>query len=94
MTPKEVRTQYNVDNHGIIRSPGKFDGEPVYAPAYWEVVLNGMADDDNGAESNPIAYFNLTENDRQTWPELDDAICLALQEDDNGFVHTHTTRKP
>lgn len=38
MTRKEIEAAYTVVN-GIIRSPGKFEGEPVWAPYYWEAYL-------------------------------------------------------
>lgn len=36
---------YKFDRHGRITSPGKFEGEMIYLPLYWEVGLDGLADE-------------------------------------------------
>lgn len=36
MTRKEIAETYKVDERGVIRSPGKFEGEPIYVPYFWD----------------------------------------------------------
>lgn len=48
MTRGDIIATYNVDERGIIRSPGKFEGEQVFAPYFWEAYLDGGADEDDG----------------------------------------------
>lgn len=90
MTRLEILEQYEVDANGIIRSPGKFESEMLYVPAYWDHYLNGCADDDNGE----VLTFYLDETDRAEWPELaGDATALHLAESGDGFVTCWFTGK-
>ena len=88
MTRKEIEALYNVEN-GIIRSPGKFEGEPVYAPHIWDMVLNDdydtLADTD---EADGAARVYITPEDVEEFPELDGEPFIEAWEDYNGFVHT------
>lgn len=86
MTRNEIEVEYKVKD-GRIVSPGKFEGEPIYAVAFWDAALNGMADDDNenGFE------FDLTDEDHTEWPELEGCDHILLVESDNGFVECITS---
>jgi hypothetical protein len=46
MTRVDIEMDYKVVN-GRIRNPGKFEGEMLYVPYFWEAYLNGCADSDN-----------------------------------------------
>lgn len=83
MTRQDIMTEYNVDANGIIHSPGKFEGEMVYAPYFWDAFLNGMADEDNGK----VLTFNITDEDREQFPELADVRAIDLINTDQGFVY-------
>jgi hypothetical protein len=68
---KNEKCEY--DNDGFkITSPGKFEGEPVFAPCYWQLGLEGMADDDDGK----VFTFKISKagndgaNDLRAWPTL------------------------
>ena len=67
---------------GIIVSPGKFEGEPVYVLHFWSMALDGGADvdDEDGFQ------FELSDEDRADYPALGDAEHLTLWGDDQGFV--------
>jgi hypothetical protein len=66
----------------IIRDPGKFEGCCRYVPHFWEVYLDGFADDDDGE----ILFFNVTADDVAKFPELTDRVTVRLMEDDQGFI--------
>lgn len=67
----------------IVSRAGKFEGEPIYTPYYWEALMDGMADQtDDDAD-----YFDVTDEDRELFPELAGAKRVAIHEDDNGFVY-------
>jgi len=83
MTRDEITNEYNVDENGIIRSPGKFEGEMVYAPYFWDAYLNGMADNDDGE----VLTFNINDEDRAQFPELADVKAIDLINTDQGFVY-------
>ena len=66
----------------VITSPGKFEGEALYVPYFWDLFLNG--DGDSGDEGELI--FTITPEDREQFPELGRRTTVTLIEDDNGFV--------
>ena len=88
MTREQTLVAYNVRDGRII-SPGKFDGEPVFAPHFWDAGLSGCADSDNGT----VLTFRVKRDDPEhaEFPELRKWLgrsrTLRLREDDQGFVH-------
>lgn len=87
MTRAEIEREYKVVD-GVIRSPGKFEGEPVYAPYFWDAFLSGMVDEDDGE----YLYFDVNDDDRRIFPELKDVNRVSLREDDQGFVRVGRAR--
>lgn len=82
MTRKDIEEQYQIE-HGIICSPGKFEGEAIYVPHFWEAYLNGCADRDNGT----IVGFDITAEDRAEFPELGKRRrTVRLVQRDDGFI--------
>lgn len=83
MTREEIIKDYNVDANGVIRRPGKFEGEMLYVPYFWQMGLEGMADDDDGQ----VYKFRLTPKDRKMFPELSRSKhVVRLMERSDGFV--------
>ena len=41
---QNIREEYDVVD-GIIRNPGRFEGECEWVPYYWELALNGDGED-------------------------------------------------
>jgi len=98
MSAKEVRDSYTMDSNGRITDPGKFEGEPIFAPYYWAMGLEGFADSDDGrvytfkfAHSVNTGRKQCSEFD--DWPELKKWLgrkrTLKLHEDSVGFVHCY-----
>lgn len=90
MNRSDIEQQYNVKN-GRIVSPGKFEGEPVFAPHFWELGLEGFSDDDEVG----VFKFQIKQDDpeHEMFPELA-GFCglngtLRIREDDQGFVHCY-----
>ena len=48
MNRQIIERNYVVDSSGRIRSPGKFEGEMLYVPHFWDAGMSGLADRDNG----------------------------------------------
>lgn len=80
---------YTWDASGRITSPGKFEGEPLFAPVFWGIALDGFADGDDGRTYT----FRVPKSDpmRAEFPELTEFLgrsrTLRLREDSQGFVH-------
>lgn len=83
MKRDEILREYKVSKGGRIESPGKFEGEMLYVPAFWEAGLEGFADSDNGR----VFSFRLTADDKREFPELGKKRTLKLAESDQGFVY-------
>jgi hypothetical protein len=83
MTRQEILDDYTVDASGVIRNPGKFEGEMIYVPYFWDLYLDGSADSDNGK----VLGFKITPEDRIMFPELPKRKrTIRLAESDQGFV--------
>lgn len=87
-----VRASYRHDSAGRITQPGKFEGEPIFAPYYWDLAMEGFADADNGATFT--FKFKSSDQDFTLWPELKQWLgrkrTLKLWEDSQGFVHSYS----
>jgi hypothetical protein len=76
MTRDELLRQYEVNKKGVIVTPGKFAGQILYVPYFWDKYLNGSADD---ATAGFITFF-ITEEERKEFPELREAETITLVE--------------
>ena len=88
MTRAEVLAQYDVDANGIIKSPGKFEGEMLYVPALWDIVLDGGSDDEQDDDGLWVSTINVDAELRAEWPEIGDTKVIRLRESEQGFVYT------
>lgn len=74
-----------------ITAPGKFEGEPVFAPHYWQQALEGFSDNDNGRIFTFRFAFNGRDSNCPFYAELKQWLgrkrSLKMWEDDQGFVH-------
>ena len=87
MTRSEILENYDVEN-GIIQSPGKFEGEMLYAPYFYAHWLDGLFDDDRVEVSGLfVSVFFISDEDLREFPELTGVREVSLWEDDSGFVH-------
>ena len=77
-----IKQSYDIDEDGTIRSPGKFEAEPYYAPYYWEVLLDGAASE----EWERVARIDLGEKDHELFPELEGDNYLYIETSDQGFT--------
>jgi len=84
----DLRTSYETDVCDLITSPGKFEGEPIWAPYFWE---EEPSFEDLGTNT---LFFILTEEERRLFPSLSSAFAVYLWEDDNGFVWTGVCDTP
>ena len=85
---EKVLAEYQHTN-GRITSPGKFEGEPIFAPHFWSQGIEGLADEDDGHVYK--FKFKNEDADMQAWPELKAWLgrrrILSMSEDGSGFVH-------
>ncbi len=73
---------YTLTEAGTVADPGKFEGEAIYVPYYWDVYVNGGADRDDGR----VLGFDIVAEDKALFPELKRRRTVKLIEDEQGFV--------
>jgi hypothetical protein len=56
MNRAEVLAAYDVNPWGLIKSPGKFEGEMLYVPALWASCMEGAYDEDEGGSISRRTY--------------------------------------
>ena len=91
MTRKEIESLYDVDDYGIIRSPGKFESEMIYVPYFWDHLMNGFSEETIWDCDIPVERFIIREEDIREFPELKEfkLKSIDLWESDTGFVNSH-----
>ena len=83
---------YAVDDHRIIREPGPFKDQPIYAPYFWNAYLDGTYDDEYAENDAHVIVFNVTDDDRYDYPELTSATKVCIWEDARGVLRTRVDR--
>jgi len=86
------QSQCEYDNDGKrITQPGKFEGEPIFAPYFWNLALEGFADADDGKVFTFKLALEGQDKGNPFRPELKHWLgrkrTLRLSEDSQGFVH-------
>lgn len=83
MTRQEIESQHTIKN-GRIADPGSFEGEPIYTPYYWDCLMSGFSDSDNGE----VATFKITKEDRAMFPEIPSRKrSFKVWQSDQGFIY-------
>ena len=88
MNIAEITQHYDNDGQRITQ-PGKFEGEPVFAPHFWDLAMVGGSDSDNGT----VFTFRIKASDPEhaMFPTLKEWLgksrTLRMREDSQGFVH-------
>lgn len=88
MTREEILKMYKVEN-GIIKSPGKFEGEMVYAPYFYDLIMEG----DGEIQEDGSSFVDFIEEDYKEFPELVGNDIAYINEDDNGFVWCEISKR-
>jgi hypothetical protein len=65
-----------------ITEPGMFEGQPRWTPHYYDLALEGGADEDNGR----VWTFHVTPDDVRQYPELRYVRSVEIRQDSYGFV--------
>lgn len=84
MTRDEILEQYKVDEFGVIQTPGRFKGQPLYAPYFAKLLEDGKGVDQEEIEPELWAtFFDVSDSDRDEFPELEDCDLMAVYEGDD-----------
>lgn len=84
MTRTELEQQYRVKGTWVV-SPGKFEGEDIWAPYFWDIAMDGGAAEEWRGDG--VVYtVGIDPEDLQQFPELAGFRSVELYEDGDGFV--------
>jgi len=85
MKREEILSQFKVDEHGIIRDPGKFEGEMIYSPYFYDLCMDGACDQEDYDGDTLLSYFDISAEDIKEFPELEEIKRIVCWESDQGF---------
>ena len=89
MTRSEIEQAYSINARGVICTPGKFEGEQVWAPAIYDIVLDGFGETFSWPDDESI--FDIVDCDddlRALFPEIDkNTVAFSVEYSDSGFVY-------
>jgi hypothetical protein len=67
---------------GIIKDPGKFEGEPACTPYYWSLFMDGFGDE----EPDGTVKFDIEPIDCMLFEEVRGLDAVYLQQSNDGFI--------
>ncbi len=88
MNRELVFTMFQVDEAGIIRTPGPFEGQNLYIPYFWYLHISGYRED----VQDGIVTFQVRMEDRAQFPELAHRDIVRLQQQGNNTIVELTER--
>ncbi len=83
-TCSEIEAYFRVNTQGRIEDPGKFEGEPRYAPYFWDAVMLGCSAQE---DTDGTLVLDVSEEDRVEFPELANVAQVCLMSDNAGFLY-------
>ncbi len=83
----------NVGGVAYVATPGKFEGEPLWLVALWDLVLEGCSDGEEWDGETPIAVFTVDADLIAVDPSLAGEGVIRVWEDDSGFVHWRSGKR-
>ena len=93
MNRQEIESNYKINEHGIICSPGKFEGEMIYAPYFYDLIMEGGSSETDfpeGEDGPCVDIFYPTEEDVAEFPELEGCTRVECMESEQGFFYCYT----
>lgn len=83
------REDWRLGEGGDILNPGKYQGEPIYAPYYHGVALGGLEEDYVYGDGGSETFVLLGDCDFKMFPEIPDGSThISVIEREDGFVLT------
>jgi len=84
--------EYNVSQSGIVKNPGKFQGEPFYSVEAYDRVCVGDCLTYVSENEECYDYIEIDKKMIEAYPDLTGHKILIIMEDENGFVWTKPYR--
>ena len=84
-TKRFIEREYHVRD-GIIMTPGKFEGERVWVPYFWDLALEGEGEDVLGEDGEILATRFVVDAEEGEAFGLECGATVEVFEDAQGFV--------
>ncbi len=86
-TLETVLSTYSVDQRGIITDCGKFEDEHLSTAYYWNMSMDGCAEELSYEDGSPTVYIlEIEPDERGAFGFANDATHFAMTECENVFV--------
>lgn len=91
---EEFLNVYTVNKEGVITTKGRFEGEFIYTPYFYRLIIDGesvqIIRDVEGAPREFLDTFYIERRDLEAFPELatqgyKEGDTISFTEDDRGF---------
>jgi hypothetical protein len=88
MTRNEIEQEFSLTSRGTIKAPGKFEGEMLWVPYFYEATSMGESDADFsfGDGDTWVGFLIFQGGDFKEFPELEGSYGISLEENSQGFV--------
>lgn len=85
-----MSTDYAINEAGVISTPGKFEGEPLYAVHLYDSMMEGGGDETLYWSDESVTEAFIVDTELRTqFPTIDiDTHAIILEVSDQGFVNT------
>lgn len=86
----EFSLEFDYDDNHRIMNPGKFEGERQATPYFYYMTLESAQDDTIYSDDGELLYdiFQVTEDDKQLLPELENIRTVKIFTDSQGFCYS------
>jgi len=91
-TRQDILKEFRISPRGTIQNPGKFEGEMLYAPYFYDVIMEGCGGDEFYLPQEERVYTVIvpTAEDKAEFHQLEDVIGVICFETDQGFFNVET----
>jgi len=79
---------FDFDENDVITTPGKFEGEPRYAPSIYAAILNGLQDSRDNEYGERRDFVLVTKSHRKAFPELNKVYAVEIYISKSGFCYS------
>lgn len=81
------RDDWRLNSDNLIANPGKFQGEPIWAPYFYQYALGGLYDDFLRPDGSTETIIELVDSDLDRFPDIPKTSThMSLIEKEDGFV--------
>ena len=90
-TKVDVAGSYDLDDHGCVKNPGRFEGEHYSTVLAYDMVTNGAQDDTLDWPDGSVTDVIILDDElRRLWDIDVGEVYMLIEQSDQGFVSGRT----